>query len=93
MQVDPQQLVDNGFITIKECIPSYQLDELRNSFEELVERQKSIWASDRKPTDPPGGFGKFQHSHVCLLAHSLIQQPLMQLSFVYMKIPWALVPR
>ena len=56
MQVDPQQLVDNGFIIMKECVPSYQLDELRNSFEELVERQKSIWASDRNPTDPPGGF-------------------------------------
>ena len=55
MQVDPQQLVDDGFIIIKECIPSHQLDELRHSFEELVERQKSIWAGDRTSTDPPGG--------------------------------------
>ena len=55
MQADPQQLVDNGYIIIKECIPSHQLDELRNSFEELVERQKSIWARERTSTGSPGG--------------------------------------
>ena len=48
-------MLDDGFIIIKECIPSHKLGELRHSFEELVERKKAIWVRDRNPTDPPGG--------------------------------------
>ncbi len=55
MKVDPQQLLDDGFIILREVIPPDQLEELRASFEVLVERQKSIWARERKPEDPPGG--------------------------------------
>ena len=93
MQADPQQLVDNGYIIIKECIPSHQLDELRNSFEELVERQKSIWAREQTSTGPPGGVWETSGQPRLSSAHLLIQQQLMQLSFAYMKTLGALVPR
>lgn len=55
MQIDPQQLMDDGFIIIRECIPSNRLDQLRNSFEKIVDRQREIWANERNPDDPPGG--------------------------------------
>ena len=55
MQVARQELLDNGYIIIRECIPPYKLDELRKSFELLVDRQRAIWARDRGPNDPPAG--------------------------------------
>ncbi|MCZ6678048.1 MAG: phytanoyl-CoA dioxygenase family protein [Candidatus Poribacteria bacterium] len=55
MKINPQQLMDDGYIIIENCIPPNQFDELRRSFEVLVERQKAIWARERKPHDPPGG--------------------------------------
>ena len=48
MKVNPQQLMDDGYMIIPDCIPPNQLDELRDSFEVLVERQKEIWARERK---------------------------------------------
>ena len=56
MQVNPQQLLDDGYIILREVIPPGQLDDLRNCYETLVERQKVIWAQERKPDDPPGGY-------------------------------------
>ncbi|MCZ6677586.1 MAG: phytanoyl-CoA dioxygenase family protein [Candidatus Poribacteria bacterium] len=55
MKVNPQQLLDDGYIILRQVIPPKQLDELRDSFEVLVERQKTVWARERKPDDPPGG--------------------------------------
>ena len=55
MQVDQQQFLDDGYVIIRECIPADMLDQLRASFETLVERQKAIWASEAGPGDPPGG--------------------------------------
>lgn len=55
MKVNLQQLRDDGYLIIRECIPPKKLDELRHSFEVLVGRQKKIWARERKPDDPPGG--------------------------------------
>ena len=52
MKVNPQQLMDDGYMIIPDCIPPNQLDELRDSFEVLVERQKEIWARERKADDP-----------------------------------------
>ena len=56
MKVNPQQLLDDGYIILREVIPPGQLAELRACFETLVERQKTIWAKERKPGDPPGGY-------------------------------------
>ena len=55
MKVEQQQLLDDGFIVLREVVPPERLDELRASFDVLVERQKAIWARDRQPDDPPGG--------------------------------------
>jgi ectoine hydroxylase-related dioxygenase (phytanoyl-CoA dioxygenase family) len=61
MNVNPQQLLDNGYVVLREVVPPERLEGLRNSFETLVERQKSIWARDRKPEDPPGGIWETNH--------------------------------
>ena len=55
MKVNPQQLLDDGFIILRQVIPPDQLDALRTSFEILLDRQKAIWRRERKPDDPPGG--------------------------------------
>ena len=55
MKVNQQQLLDDGFIILREVVPPEELDELRTGFEVLVERQKEIWARERQPGDPPGG--------------------------------------
>ena len=55
MKVDPQQLIDNGYIVLREVVPANQLEALRTSFETLVEKQKVIWTRERKPDEKPGG--------------------------------------
>jgi len=39
MQVDPQQLLDDGYLIVRGIIPQEQLQELRDNYEVLVERQ------------------------------------------------------
>ena len=46
MKVNPEQLRDDGYIILREVIPPDQLDDVRASFEVLVERQKEIWAQE-----------------------------------------------
>ena len=46
MKVNPEQLQDDGYIILREVIPPEQLDDVRASFEMLVERQKEIWAQE-----------------------------------------------
>ena len=46
MKVNPEQLRDDGYIILREVIPPEQLDDVRASFEVLVERQKEIWAQE-----------------------------------------------
>ena len=55
MKVNPQQLLEDGFVILKQVIPPERLQELRAGFEVLVERQKVIWADQAGPDDPPGG--------------------------------------
>ena len=62
IQVNPQQLMDDGFIILRGIVPPEQLQPLRDSFEILIERQKAIWRRDRKPGDPPGGVGDTAHN-------------------------------
>ena len=46
MQVNPQQLLDDGFIILRQVVPPEQLDSLRASYETIVERQHRIWAGE-----------------------------------------------
>ena len=55
MKVDPQNLLEKGYLIIPQAIAPERLEGLRASFEKLVERQRSIWARERQPGDPPGG--------------------------------------
>lgn len=50
-----QQFLNQGYVILRDVVPPERLDELRESFEVLVERQKEIWARERRPEDPPGG--------------------------------------
>ncbi len=49
MKVNPQQLQDDGYIILREVIPPEQLNDVRASFEVLVERQKEIWTQEGNP--------------------------------------------
>ncbi|MYD93863.1 MAG: phytanoyl-CoA dioxygenase family protein [Chloroflexi bacterium] len=53
MQIDLSRFLDAGYVILKNVVPPERLDELRASFETLVERQQAIWARDR---DDPGCF-------------------------------------
>ena len=55
MNVDPQLLLDEGFIIVREVVPAGELDKLQVAFETLVDRQREVWAEERGPDDPPGG--------------------------------------
>ena len=55
MEVNPAQLLENGYIISPQVIPPEQLDHLRRGFETLVERQRIVWAEERNLEDPPGG--------------------------------------
>ena len=55
MKVDRQQFLEQGYLILRDVIPPAKLEELRTSYEVLVERQKAVWSRDRAPGDPPGG--------------------------------------
>ena len=53
MQIDPRQFLDDGYVLLRNVVPPERLEELRASFETLVDRQQANWASDR---DDPNCF-------------------------------------
>ena len=55
MQLNRDQFLEEGYLILRNVVPPDELDELRASYEILVERQKAIWVRERKPGDPPGG--------------------------------------
>ena len=55
MKVDRQQLLEDGYIILRNVIPPSELDKMRAGVETLVSRQRAIWARDRKPNEPSGG--------------------------------------
>ena len=55
MDFNRDQFLEDGFVILRGVIPPQELDGLRRAYEELVERQKVIWARERGPDDPPGG--------------------------------------
>ena len=58
MEVNPAQLLENGYIILPQVIPPEQLDHLRRGFETLVERQRIVRAEERTLRIHPVGFGK-----------------------------------
>ena len=56
MQVDRDRFMDQGFLILRDFIPRDKLESIRASCELMLERQKVIWARERKPGDPPRRF-------------------------------------
>ncbi len=52
MQVNPQQLLDDGFIILRQVVPPERLDSLRASYETVVERQHRHWAGELDWDEP-----------------------------------------
>ena len=42
MLIDPEQFLEDGYVILRNVIPPDRLDELRASFETLVDRQQAI---------------------------------------------------
>ena len=55
MQVNRDQFIEEGYLVLREVISPKELDELRESYELMVSRQRGIWARERGPNEPPGG--------------------------------------
>ncbi len=55
MKINRDQFLEEGYMIVRQVIPPRKLADLRRAYELLVERQKSIWARERGPDDPPGG--------------------------------------
>ena len=52
IEVNPQQLIDEGFIILRQVIPPERLDALRASYETVVERQHKIWSGELTWDEP-----------------------------------------
>jgi len=55
MSVDRDRFLSDGYLIVRNVIPPAKLKEVRASYEHLVDTQRSLWASQRKEGDPPGG--------------------------------------
>ena len=56
MQVNRHQFLEQGYLVLRNVIPPDELDDLRAGYELMVERWRAMWALERKPDDPPGGY-------------------------------------
>ena len=61
MKVDRQELLDNGFIILRNVISPAGLEDLRAQFETLVERQKEAWAAENSDTWETGAQPRLVH--------------------------------
>ena len=52
---DRAQFLRDGFLVVRDAIPSPELKSLRTSYETLLDRQRDVWRQERSPGDPPGG--------------------------------------
>jgi hypothetical protein len=55
MKVDPQQLLEDGYLILRQVVQPDQLDALRLSVEVLVDRQKARSAAERGADESLGG--------------------------------------
>lgn len=53
--VDREIFMEDGCLVLRGVVSTDELNQLRTSYEVLLERQKEIWAAGRGPDDPPGG--------------------------------------
>lgn len=55
MKVDRGRFLEEGYLVVRNVVPPDQLEAVRASYEGLVDKQRALWAAQRKPDDPPGG--------------------------------------
>ena len=55
MSVDRDRFLEEGYLILPNVIPQDKLDELRSAYERLVDRQRTVWAQNRRPGAAPGG--------------------------------------
>lgn len=55
MQVNRQQLMDDGYNILRNVVPPDRLEPMRNSIEQMVDRRKELSTQRRTPDQPPGG--------------------------------------
>jgi len=88
MKVDPQQLIDDGYIVLRQVVPPDQLEALRTNFEILVEKQKIVWERDGNRTKKPEVSGQQVHNRECFSMRSLTQQLPILSNFACTRTPW-----
>ncbi len=55
MNIDRDRFLEEGYLILRQVIPSGDFEPLRQSCQSLLEKQKAVWARARRPDDPPGG--------------------------------------
>ena len=55
VRANRDEFIEQGFVILRQVIPPGQLEGLRRAHELLVDRQRTVWARNRGPDDPPGG--------------------------------------
>ena len=55
MRINRDKFFEDGFLIVRNVIAADKLDELRETYEILLDRQRAVWTRERKPDDPPGG--------------------------------------
>ena len=53
--VNLKEMLDKGYLIVRQCVPPDQLQSMRVHCEQMLERHKKWWVDNRQPDDPPGG--------------------------------------
>ena len=54
MQFNRDQFMEDGYLVLREVVPPAELDALRTGYEQMVDRQRGIWARERNPRRSTG---------------------------------------
>ena len=55
MNVDRDRFLEEGYLILRQVIAPGDLESLRHSCENLLEKQQEVWRRERGDDDPPGG--------------------------------------
>lgn len=55
IKANRDEFLEQGFVILRNVIPPSQIENLRQSYETLVGKQRVVWARERQLDDPPGG--------------------------------------
>ena len=55
MHVDRDRFLEEGYLIVRQVVRPDRLQEVRQAYEILVNKQRAIWVRERNPEDPPDG--------------------------------------